>query len=312
MKILTRHTENESPFEHSLGIQIGSINCEIRCRNTEIFNKLNNLYRNYITDEPPDVTVELEITERLSAADLHSILERSRYMRSGNNFRTSNKLLTGKYDMANRKVKITGEKALIDPDNKDNLLNQLVSVTYYTACRMKFTGNPPAMLVHGCGIIRNGRVLLFTGPSEVGKSTIAQLCDEKQGEVLNDEMLLMSRPGDNGNGIIVQNAPILGDLIPGRNTAAPLSCIFMLKQNDRMSVKGLDKAEAYLRFMRQIIAPSCVGNYDKKTAYSIMADFSSEVIRDIPAYELEFNRDIEALWQITDEIEGFTGKEPQD
>jgi hypothetical protein len=312
MKILSKPTEDKSVFEPTLGIQIGSISCEIRCRDTGIYEKLRNLYHGYLTDEPPDVTVELEATERLSAEELHSVLERSRYMRSGNNFRTSNRLLKGKYDMASRKVKITGEKTLIDPDNKDNLLNQLISVTYYTACRMKYAANPPAMLVHGCGILRHGRVSLFTGPSDIGKSTIAHLCGDKHGEVLNDEMLLMSRPGGNGSGVTIQNAPILGDFLPGRNTAAPLSCIFMLKQNNRTALKELDKAGAYLRFIRQIIAPSCVGNYDKKTAYNIMADFGSEVIRDIPAYELEFNKDSHALWQITDEIEGISGKEPPD
>ena len=311
MKILSRQKEVKPAFEHILGIQIGSVHCEIRCQDNDLYHKLHILYRNYLTAEPPDVTIELEGTERLSAEELHSVLEKSSYMRRGNNFRTTNKLLKGKYDMASRRVKITGEKALIDPDNKDNLLNQLISVTYYTACRMKYTSNPPAMLVHGCGIMRNGQVLLFTGPSEIGKSTIALLSNGKHGEVLNDEMLLMSRPGENGEGVIVQNAPILGDLLPGPNTTAPLGSIFMLKQNNSTAIKELDKGEAYLRFMRQIIAPSCVGNYDKKLAYSIMADFSSEIIRDIPAYELEFNRDIDALWRITDDIQGISGKEPK-
>jgi hypothetical protein len=312
MKILSKPTEGKSAFEHTLGIQIGSVSCELKCRDDEIYHKLCSLYSNYLTDEHPDVTIELESTSKLSPDELRKILERSRYMRSGNNFRTSNRLLKGKYDMASRKVKITGEKALIDPDNKDNLLNQLISVTYYTACRMKYTVNPPAMLVHGCGILRHGQVSLFTGPSDIGKSTIAHLCGDKHGEVLNDEMLLMSRPGGNGRGVTIQNAPILGDLLPGRNTVAPLSRIFMLKQSNRTALKDLDKAGAYLRFIRQIIAPSCVGNYDKKTAYNIMADFGSEVIREIPAYELEFNQDSNALWQITDEIGGTSGKEPPD
>jgi hypothetical protein len=242
---------------------------------------------------------------------ISSILTRSRYLRHGNYFRSSGKLLKGQYDLESRTVKITGEKALIDPDNKTNLLNQLISVSYYSACKMKYGTNPPAMLVHACGILRNQKILIFAGPSNIGKTTIARLYGDRHGEVFNDEILLMSRPGANGKGVIIQNTPIIGDFLPGRNTTAPLRCIFMLKQNNRTAWRYLDKAEAYLRFMRQIIGPSCVGNYDKKTAYSIMADFSSEVVQAVPVYELEFNQDGNTLWQVADELEGISGAEYQ-
>ncbi len=309
MKALLQRKESMTKLEHTFRIQIGSICSEIRCNDAEINQKLQTLYHDYLTDAEPDVTVELELTSRMSIDKLSSVLTRSRYMRHGNNFRSSGKLLKGQYNLVSRTVKISGEKALIDPDNKINLLNQLVSVAYYSACKMKYQTNPPAMLVHACGILRNGQALLFAGPSQIGKTTIARLCGDKHGEVFNDEILLMSRPGSNGNGVIIQNTPILGDLLPGRNASAPLRCIFMLKQNNRTAWRYLDKAEAYLRFLRQIIGPSCVGNYDKKTAYSIMADFSSEVVQAVPVYELEFNQDCNALWRITDELEGISGPE---
>jgi len=309
MKALLPKRVNTTELESTLGLQIGSICCELRCNDPEILRKLQDVYRNYLVDAEPDVFVELELTSRLSTSKISSILTRSRYIRHGNRFRSSGRLLQGQYDLDSRTVKITGEKALIDPDNSTNLLNQLISVSYYSACKRKYGTNPPAMLVHACGILRNGKILIFAGPSNIGKTTIARLCSDRQGEVFNDEILLMSRPGVNGKGVIIQNTPIIGDLLPGRNTTAPLRCIFLLKQNNRTAWRYLDKAEAYLRFMRQIIGPSCVGNYDKKTAYSIMADFSSEVVKSIPIYELEFNRDSDTLWRVTDELEGITGAE---
>jgi hypothetical protein len=309
MKALLPKKERAALAEYTLGLQVGSICCELRCGDAEIHQKLRKLYHDYLTDAEADVIVELELTNRMSTDKVNSVLTRSRYMRHGNNFRSSGKILKGEYDLASRTVKITGEKALIDPDNKVNLLNQLISVSYYSACKMKYETNPPDMLVHACGILRNKQALVFTGPSEIGKTTIARLCGNGHGEVLNDEMLLMSRPGTSGNGITIQNAPILGDFPPGRNTAAQLRCILMLKQSNRTAWRYLDKAEAYLRFIRQIIAPSCVGNYDKKTAYSIMADFSSEVVQAVPVYEFEFNQDSDALWQITNELEGMPGTE---
>ncbi len=305
-----KRKETNTAFEHTLGIQIGNISCDLKFRDTEIYGKLQRLYRNYLTDEPADITLEWEMTDYLSLDELQSILLRSRYMHQDNHFRSSGKLLKGKYDLESRTIKITGERNLLDPDNtKLNLLNQLISSVYYSACKTKYNTHPPAMLVHACGILRNGRALVFTGPSDIGKTTIAKLCGDKHGEVFNDEMLLMSHPGSNGNGVSIQNTPILGDLLPGRNFSAPLSCILLLKQNNRTAYNYLDKAEAYLRFIRQIIAPSCVGNYDKKTAYSLMADFSSAIVKSIPVYELEFNLDKDSLWRITDELDGITGRE---
>lgn len=309
MKALLSRKESATEFEHALKLQIGSICCELRCNDAGTVQKLQGLYHDYLTDAEADVTVDLEVISRMSADKLGAVLTRSRYMRHGNTFRSSGKLLKGNYDLASRTVKITGEKGLLDPDNKANLLNQLVSVAYYSACKMKYQTNPPAMLVHACGILRNGQAIIFSGPSEIGKTTVARLCGDRHGEVFNDEILLMSRPGSNGNGVMIQNTPILGDFLPGRNTTAPLKCIFLLKQNGRTAWRYLDKAEAYLRFIRQIIGPSCVGNYDKKTAYSIMADFSSEVVQAVPVYELEFNQDSNALWRITDEIEGISVSE---
>ena len=309
MKALLQRRGSATKFEHTLSLQIGSICCEIRCNDTEIHQKLQKLYHDYLTDAESDVALELEGTSRMSIDKLSSVLPKSRYMHQGNNFRSSGKLLKGKYDLASRTVRITGEKALIDPDNKINLLNQLISVSYYSACKMKYETNQPAMLVHACGILRNGRVLVFTGPSNIGKTTIAQLCGDRHGEVFSDEMLLMSRPGLNGNGVMIQNAPILGDFPPGRNITAPLRCILMLKQNNRTAWRYLDKAEAYLHFIRQIIAPSCIGYLDKRSVYSQMADFSTEVVKAVPIYELEFNQDSNALWRITDELEGISGSE---
>lgn len=309
MKALMQKRDFANTSEYALSLQIGSICCELRCGDAEIHHKLRKLYRDYLTDADADVTVELELTNRMSTDKVNSVLTRSRYMRHGNNFRSSGKILKGEYDLMSRTVKITGEKALIDPENKVNLLNQLISVSYYSACKMKYANNPPDMLVHACGILRNGQALVFTGPSEIGKTTVARLCGDSHGEVLSDEMLLMSRPGVNSNGVMIQNAPILGDFPPGRNTTAPLRCILILKQSNQTAWRYLDKAEAYLLFIRQIIAPSCVGNYDKKTAYSIMADFSSEVVQAAPTYELEFNRDDNTLWQITDELEEMPGTE---
>jgi hypothetical protein len=292
-----------SPF-HTLNLEVGSVRCAFRCRDTEAYTKLKRLYRKFLTRPPADITVELEGTDRLSQDDLSAAVPETKYFHENNCFRSTSQIVAGQYDLEHRFIRITGERRLANPDLPLNHLNQLFSLAYYSACKVKYGGNPPAMLVHACAILRSGQVLIFTGPSEAGKTTIARLCGKRDGEVINDEMLLVSRPDRDGNGISVRSAPILGRFPPRRNVTAPLRCIFLIKKGSKTSVRCIDKSEAYLKFMRQIITPAYIGQRDKRAILSLMADFSDQVTRAIPVYELEFNLDGESLWRVVGELEG--------
>jgi hypothetical protein len=290
--------------ENTLHLQLGDICCALKCPDAEIFSRLRQLYCEFETEQMPDITIELEATDRFSRKKLEMAVSRTKYIpKHGKAFRTSSKIISGQYDSIRRFIKITGERELANPDLKINHLNRLLSLAYYTACKEKFENIPPSMFVHTCGVLRNGRGLLFTGPSGAGKTTVARLCGEQDGEVINDEMLLVSRPGRIDNRVIVRSAPMLGTFSPQRNLTAPLRCIFLLKQGSQTITSRLKESDAYLRFMRQIISPACIGQKDKRTIFTMMADFSAQVTGAIPVYELEFNLDGASLWQTVRDLE---------
>ena len=183
------------------------------------------------------------------------------------------------------------------------MLNRLLCMAYYTGCKVKHDGNPPALLVHACGILRNGQALLFTGPSDIGKTTVGRLCDDNFGQVLNEEMLLVSRPHQDNGTLQVQGVPIIGELPYRPNTVAPLKCVFLLKQSERTAIRRTDRMEAYLRFMRQIVIPAYIGQRGRRAIYSLMAEFSDEVTSVTPVCELGFTLDKESLWEVVGELE---------
>ena len=159
------------------------------------------------------------------------------------------------------------------------------------------------MLVHSCAILRHGRVMMFAGPCDAGKTTIARLCGDEYGQVLNDETVLVSRPQPDNGTLWVQSVPFVGEMASWSNTTAPLSCILLLKQSVRTMVRRLDRMEAYLRFMRQVISPAYIGQGERRALYALIAEFADEVTRVVPVYELEFSLDRELLWETVGELE---------
>jgi len=299
------NVEHMSSFSnHSMRFQIGDVCCAISCGDTEVFDSLQKLYNNFLTDQPADISIELSISEQSSSSELEASLSERRYVHEGNHFMTTSHIIDATYDLANRTISICVERNLGNPGLELNLLNRLLYLAYYSVWKVRHNGNPRALLVHACGILRGGQALVFTGPSEAGKTTIASLCGERRnGKVINDEMLLISRPKQHDNVLKVQGIPIIGGHPQRLNVTAPLSCILLLKQSHKTKIRSINRTEAYLRLIRQIITPAYIGLIDKRSVLSLMVDFTDEVTRTIPIYELEFSLDSESLWREVGKLE---------
>ena len=288
--------------DNTVNLQIGDVCCSFRSNDDEICNLLQQTYNVFLTEKSPDITIELESTDRMKPEDLYKALSKTEYFHDKKKrFRTSSKIISGQYDLEKRFIRIIGEKSLINPDMENNHLNKLLAMSYYSACKVKYGDVPPAMLIHASGILRHGQVLMFTGPSEAGKTTVATLCREQDWEVINDEILLVSQPGATIKNIEVRSAPFLGRFTPNRQVTAPLRSIFMLKKSHRILTRPLDRTEAYVKMMRQIITPAYIGQSSKRAVLALIADFSKALTEAVPIYELEFTLDGESLWKTVDE-----------
>jgi hypothetical protein len=297
-----------SSVEYSLHVQIGDICCAVRCYDTEALVTLRQLYSDFLSDKSADLTIELEVLDRLNPSEIAAVMPETVFTHEGNHFWTTSQILSGEHDLGAGIVRARMERGLLKPGADFNLLNRLLCLAYYSACKIRYNGKPPALLVHSCGILRRGHAILFTGPSEAGKTTIAGLCDNKHGQVLNDEMLLLSWPRRDNGTLNVWGVPIMGQFSKHLNAVAPVRCILLLKQSKRTEVRRLDRMEAYLRFMRQVIAPAYIGQRDRRAVYSLIAEFSDKVTEALPFYELEFALDKELLWQVVSELERTIGE----
>jgi hypothetical protein len=266
-----------------------------------MFGKLKETYRLFLSDKPADITLQLDVIDQPGHPGEDEDSSKKDLLREKLNI-GKNRSFDIAYDPAGRKFRVVVERSMFTSSLKLRPMNQLMRLCYYTGVRSHQPGRPPWMLIHSCGILRKGKVLIFTGPSEIGKTTVGRLCGEAFGLPLNDEMLLLSWPGQPDGCILVKSPPILGELPFTTNAIVPLARVFLLKQSKRIAVRRLGRMEAYLRFMYQVITPMYFKENGTRAAICLVEEFAGEVTRATPFFELEFTRDKNLLWEVESKI----------
>jgi hypothetical protein len=262
------------------------------------------LYADFLSDKPTDISIELDIIEQLSTPYIESALPPAKILKWGEYIAAICRVNGDKSASASPSIKVTVERQQFAPQLGFKIMNLLLPASYYTVHNKKHRDSLPAMLVHACGILRKGQLMIFTGPSETGKTTIARLCGNEYGEVVNDEMLLVTGEGPDGGRLMTQGVPIIGGVAQRLNVKSPPVCVLILKQAKKTSIRPLDRVEAYLRFMRQVITPrGLIEPDDNKAMLTEITRFSDEMTKAVPFYELEFTLEKEPLWRAVGEIE---------
>jgi hypothetical protein len=288
----------ETRGNHAIRIQFGEVCCALTCHDMDLFERLRNSFDIFLSDQPIDITVELSLADRLDLETLETVPYHNSKLPQQKLEISGDHSYHVEFDAAGHRILAIAERSVFNTAFEFRLLNKLLLLVYYAASHLKHPGRPPWMLVHSCGILREGRVLLFTGPSDIGKTTVGRLCGKDFGLPLNDEMMLVSWPQTEEHSVLARSAPIFGELPFGSSAIAPLSSVFFLKKSQRTALRRLDRMEAYLRFLRQVMSPAGFKNLDTRTTISIMDSFASVVTRTTPFFELEFTRDRDLLWNV--------------
>jgi hypothetical protein len=137
------------------------------------------------------------------------------------------------------------------------------------------------VMLHAAAVVDAGRALVFCGPSESGKTTVARLAGRRP--VLSDETVAL-RPDDVGYRACA--TPFFGEAGPvaaQTNAEAAPAAIFFLRKGASFGHRRLGRGEAVQRAFSQVFLPKRVpalvdailGNLDRLTAA-------------VPCFELEF------------------------
>jgi len=143
------------------------------------------------------------------------------------------------------------------------------------------------VMMHASSVAHDGKVMLFSGMSGAGKTTIARLWRQYGGTILNDERnMIHLRP----EGARAGASPWHGEENKIDPTTGPLSAIFFLKQASVNHLRLMPLTESLGRMMTTAFIPVFIPE-----GPALTLDTCAAILQVVPAYELSFTPDTRAL-----------------
>lgn len=145
-----------------------------------------------------------------------------------------------------------------------------------------------ALILHSAYMCYNNTAVLFSAPSETGKSTQANLWGKYRGTyTVNGDRSLLVRKED---GWYAYGWPVCGSSEICHNESYPIRAIVMLKQAKKNKAYSLTGFQAVREVMEQIT----INAWDREFQMKVM-DQLDQLLREVPVYRLECDISEEAV-----------------
>jgi hypothetical protein len=146
-----------------------------------------------------------------------------------------------------------------------------------------------AAVVHACGLLHEGRALVFCGESGAGKTTTARLWKRhaRRTVVLSDDRIVLRARRER---FWAFGTPWHGEGRFASAAARPLGALFFLRRSRRTALRVLGQAEAAARLFARSFPPP----WDAQGVAGALSA-CADVAATTPVYELRFRRDESAV-----------------
>ena len=144
------------------------------------------------------------------------------------------------------------------------------------------------LMLHACGIVRNGKGYIFAGPSNAGKTTLSRLwANASEATILGDECLILRKQGGH---FWIHGTPWVGEAHLFSPLGAPVEGVFFIRHCQYNSLEPIPpNRAAELLLSQSILTP-----YDPIAVGSGL-DLCLDFVSQIPAYDFGFVPDQSAV-----------------
>ena len=140
------------------------------------------------------------------------------------------------------------------------------------------------VLLHACGIIDQGRGVLFLGRSGDGKSTTAKIWNEEPDvTVLSDDRIILRKEEDYYR---IYGTPWHGTYQASSHKSVPLTDIFLIKHGDSNHIEPIDPIKATTMMFERSFPPLW-----HRAGLGFTLDYFSELSQRLDCHELSFKPD---------------------
>lgn len=149
--------------------------------------------------------------------------------------------------------------------------------------------------IHSATIERNGKGVLFLGPSGIGKTTQAELWKKYRGaSIINGDVGFVQRTKE---GYLAWGTPWHGSSPYCINTSVPLKALVVLKQAPVNKLRELYGFEKVAEVSGSIMYPNWMPD-----GRELCADTLNHLLSDLPVYRLDNRADLEAVELLEKEL----------
>ena len=254
-----------------LGVfDIAGIPCRVECREEAFWNLLSSRYAEFASDAAPELSLRVEVTAppeddaairwsgpfaRIAGGDGVLSIE-------GAGFK-------GVFDERSGQAWITQP---LDPSPFETFLTAIYAARLLSAA---------GFLLHAAAIVGREGAYVFFGPSESGKTTVAELVGEG---VITDEITAIRRQGD--------RYQVSGVPWRGQRLTAPLAGLFALHKAEATSFTPLSAAGAVRRLL-----PSVFLARADSVEINRFLEVAGDLVTRVPCYEMHFAPD-RSFWEM--------------
>ncbi len=132
-------------------------------------------------------------------------------------------------------------------------------------------------VLHGSMIIKNGKMVIFTAPCGIGKSTQAALWEKYAGaEIVNGDKCLVKCENEN---IMAGGLVFSGSSAICKNLSAPLAAVVSLGQGKENILRKMTKGESFITLLQGNYRSAMSDNALKK-----VTDALEQICNEVPIY----------------------------
>lgn len=279
-------TTGLSPDEYRL--DLGGAVIAVHCEPAEFAVGLGNWFGRPSTLATPHIRLDLELVPHADVPELPNSLITTKSLRTDGSFDIADGLITGHFDPVSGRGSIQAKGTLI----RGPLMRILEQIFYQAFWSARQIAGLDAFLVHSSAVIAGGRGFLFVGPSEAGKSTVANLSSAHH--VLGDEMNLVRNTGE---GLVVVGTLFNGLFKNKQPGEAPLAAVFLLKQAPHHALTRAPLLESVTALAAEMVPPVGLNEIATRDTLPRMMEQAETLATKTSLKFLEFLPD-EGFWPV--------------